>query len=199
MSTTYAGFDISHHQQGFDFQLARRQGYTRCYLKASQGSVFKDPSYATFRQQAEANEILHGAYHFVDPTIMSKSQVVNFLTALDGTVGNLPPVLDAESSRGKDPWMAIELDTRINLLLNMRSQIIRSTGIDSVGLYASPSFIDEVLNNDPRLSVFKLWIAEYGVSVPRIPAPFTTYYAWQYSESGTIGNTEEVDLNTFMV
>src|SRR5262249_29965707 len=46
--------------------------------------------------------------------------------------------------------------------------------------------------NDP------LWVANYTSGCPKIPAPWTNWVFWQYSESGTTpGLTHAVDMDVF--
>lgn len=45
---------------------------------------------------------------------------------------------------------------------------------------------------------YPLWVAEYGVSSPKLPSGWTGWTFWQYSETGTVaGVSGAVDLDVF--
>jgi MYXO-CTERM domain-containing protein len=61
-------------------------------------------------------------------------------------------------------------------------------------LYTSPAF----LSNFGGLGAYPLWVANYGVSCPDVPAAWKTYTFWQSSGSGSFPPiTGAVDLDTF--
>ena len=53
----------------------------------------------------------------------------------------------------------------------------------------SPSFVDRALGGSTKAVVLKnypLWIANYRVPKPTIPAPWKSYIIWQYAEDANL-------------
>jgi lysozyme len=65
-------------------------------------------------------------------------------------------------------------------------------------IYSDPAVIKHVLGSIPASFVtMPLWIAEYGISVPKI-SPWGKWTFWQYENGGSIpGITTPVDLDWF--
>lgn len=73
---------------------------------------------------------------------------------------------------------------------------VRSAGI-TPGVYVSPYYATSIgCGARPDLATVPLWIANYEVSAPVIPAPWSDYVAWQYSDKGHVdGVPGIVDLS----
>ena len=183
--------DISHHDGSVNWQEALESGdVDEVYTKATQGANYTDPMFEANRAACVLRGIPHGAYHYVTPTDQAGDQANHFLAVLAGTVGQLAPALDVESTYaapgGAEEWAQLDMETRVSKICKIGEFISAATGVERLALYASPAFVAEMLGNDSRLAMFDLWVAEYGVSAPHIPAPFTKYLYWQNSESGTV-------------
>ncbi len=193
--------DISHHNGAINWASATASGdVDAVYMKATQGASYVDPMFFANRESAKEIGVPLGCYHYVTPTDQASDQAAHFLNVLGGTVGELAPALDCESTYsqpgGAEQWAQIPMEQRIQKILKIGAAVVAGTGVPRLALYCSPSFVDEMLGNDPRLAVFDLWIAEYGVVAPRIPAPFTSYLYWQNSESGTVPGVGSGDVDT---
>jgi len=64
MAGTNAIIDLSHHNGNVDLQKAKAAGIAGVIQKATQGTSFIDPTFATNRQKAVDAGLLFGAYHF---------------------------------------------------------------------------------------------------------------------------------------
>jgi lysozyme len=58
--------DLSHWEAWVDFAQARAAGGAAIILKATQGTGFVDPTFASRAVGANASGLLPGAYHFFD-------------------------------------------------------------------------------------------------------------------------------------
>jgi len=53
-----------------------------------------------------------------------------------------------------------------------------------------------LLTKQKAFGDYPLWVANYGVSKPKLPASWERYVIWQYSEAGSVpGIKKTVDLN----
>ncbi len=65
---TYDGIDVSDWQGYIDYEQVRNSGIEVVYIKASQGSNIKDPYFDINYENAKANGLKVGFYHFLTAT-----------------------------------------------------------------------------------------------------------------------------------
>ena len=191
------GIDVSHHQGAIDWAKVKAAGVNYCFMKATEGSTFKDKRFDFNWNQAKAHGIVRGAYHFFRPNAPVTRQVDNLVGKVGKLeVGDLPPVLDAEVPSS---WTRFSLSKRLGMIEDWMTGVEEGLGIQPI-LYLSPSFANDILGNSSQLKKYILWLAHYtSRSEPRVPAPWDTWVFWQYSESGRLDgiSTNTVDLNRF--
>ena len=69
----YQGVDVSDWQGYIDYGQVRASGIEVVYIKASQGSSIKDPYFDINYENAEANGLKVGFYHFLTATNTRRS------------------------------------------------------------------------------------------------------------------------------
>jgi GH25 family lysozyme M1 (1,4-beta-N-acetylmuramidase) len=97
------GIDVSHHQDAIDWAQVAASGQRFAIAKATEGTSFVDPMYATNKAGAEANGIAFGAYHFARPDATpndAELEADHFVDTALLQPGNLVPVLDIERTGG---------------------------------------------------------------------------------------------------
>ena len=95
------GIDVSHHQDTIDWTQVAASGIRFVFQKASEGTGYVDPTYATNRAAATANGLVFGAYHFARPDLHPFDPVPeadHFVDTAQLGQGDLFPVLDLERS-----------------------------------------------------------------------------------------------------
>jgi lysozyme len=181
------GLDVSHYQGTIDWDLVAQAGIAFAFIKATQGTTNFDPQFQTNWNGAHAAGVLRGAYHFYQPGDDPHQQAVSFLSAVQPEPGELPPVLDVEL-----PGESSEIISGIEVWLATVEQAIGKIPI----LYTSPGFWSEL--GVSSFGRFPLWVAEYGVTSPKIPEGWSTWAFWQDSENGSVpGIDTPVDLDLF--
>ncbi|ACU39459.1 glycoside hydrolase family 25 protein [Actinosynnema mirum] len=90
------GVDASNHQPHFDFAAARRDGIDFAFLKASEGTTFRDPNFARHLAAARAAGMLTAAYHYVRGDDV-RGQLAIIRSAVDT---HTPVILDVEDGAG---------------------------------------------------------------------------------------------------
>lgn len=205
--TWLKGIDVSHHQEEVDWAKVKAGGFQFVFLKATEGGTYTDPVFASRREECRKNNLPAGAYHFFRPKGPVQYQITNFLNAVGRLLpGELPPVLDLEvpgewksNLELRSQWMEIKLEDRVKMVVQWCEAVEAALGVSPI-IYMSSSFAAEVLGNAPVLSRWRLWVANYTTDPqPRLPAPWTSWTFWQYSESGRIDGipANDVDLNWF--
>src|SRR4029079_17398182 len=126
-------------------------------------------------------------YHYFEPADDAVQQADLFLETVQLATGDLPPALDGE----KAGTSAIALWQGVETWLET---VAAATGLQPF-LYVDPTFAID--NEIPAtLAAYPLWIADYGVAQPPLPAGWAAWQLWQHSESGTVaGVTGAVDLD----
>jgi lysozyme len=187
--TRIQGIDVSHFQGTVNWQEVKQAGMKFAIAKATEGQNTVDSQFKTNWQNIKAAGLLRGAYHFFDAGIDGTSQANHFLQTAQVEAGDLPPVIDVEAAANASNATILQevqnwLDT-VEQALNRLPMI-----------YTTASFWNSHLNH--TFGKYPLWVAEYGVSVPKIPAGWSNWQFWQYSQSGSVeGVTGSVDLDYF--
>lgn len=195
-SKDYAlGVDVSHHNDDVDWLKVRKARYSFAFLKASEGVTYTDPTFSRNRDRAAAAGLYVGAYHFYRTTSGAAEQANHFCDVVSAMRhGELPPVLDIED---ESQWRKLSSDEAMALVTTWLATVRSRLGVAPL-VYASPSFIDDILANAPKLTDFGLWLANYNVATPTVPAPWSRWVFWQYTEHGRVdGISTDADLNRF--
>jgi lysozyme len=182
------GLDVSRHQQGLDWRrLSEADRPNFVFLKATEGTLIRDPSYEGHRRQLEEQGILWGAYHFFGHRTSGKEQAQNFIKTARLKKGNLHPVLDIEPHRFfKDPKKMVR-EVRA-----FCDEIRREYGVAPI-IYASSNFYARYLQADFPATKYYIWVADYS-NIPEID-----WLLWQHTDSHKVkGYHGGVDRNVFV-
>jgi lysozyme len=186
------GLDVSHFQGTVDWPQVAQAGYAFAFIKATDGITYADPMFPTNWAGAKAAGLLRGAYHFFEANDDPQQQAENFLKTVSLEPGDLPPVLDVESSSTSGEVPTATIVERIAAWLQAVEQATGCTPI----LYTNRTYWDSLATE--QFGSYPLWLAEYGVTSPTLPVGWTSWSFWQYSESGEIsGIATSVDLDLF--
>ncbi len=190
------GVDTSHYQHGarLRWQAVKATGVKFAFLKATEGSTYTDPKFATDWAATRQAGIYHGAYHFARPSYGSARRQARHFARVIGPQrvrGTLPPVLDLEATGGLRPRPLITW-TRAWL-----RKVTQLTGRRPI-IYTSPLFWRDHLHNSAGFHAYPLWVAHYGVRAPMIPGHWPTWSFWQSTSAARItGISGRVDRDVF--
>ena len=186
---TSIGIDVSHFQQNVDWEEVKKAEITFVYSKATQGINDVDPKYKRNRTETHANGLHHGPYHFYVPSHDPIQQADFFIKTVQFMEKDMmPPVLDLEMIP------KIEVKQYQRDVLAWLKKVEADLGVKPI-IYTYHPFGNQYLNN-PEFANYHLWIAEYGVSAPKIPTAWKNkgWLMWQRSErgkiEGVIGNVD---------
>lgn len=99
------GIDISHYNLVTDPAAIRGNGITFAYVKATEGTGFRDPAFPLHVSQLRGVGIKVGGYHFADgPDCAAEARFFRAALLSQGllSTGSLVPMLDMESPRLQD-------------------------------------------------------------------------------------------------
>ncbi|WJK35255.1 lysozyme [Solwaraspora sp. WMMA2065] len=199
-AATTPGIDVSHWQGSISWTSVRNSGVEFAYIKATEGTSYKDPRFNTNYVAAYNAGVLRGAYHFALPDRSSGSVQANYLASNGGAWSadsrTLPAALDIEhnpygamcyglSQSAMRSWISSFLDT-------YRSR----TGRYAV-IYTTTSWWSSCTGNwTGPWSNHPLWLARWASSPGTLPAGAPYWSFWQYTASGSVpGVSGAVDRN----
>lgn len=192
------GCDVAFYEANpngrIDFVKMKSAGMKFVIIRSGQ-NLWKDPKFDVNWLDAKNAGIPRGSYFFYDSRVSPESQAKLWKDIVGNDLGELPLFADYEESyKGNYAGgqnFKIFLEEVKRLIPN--KEIILYTAFwywkDNVSISLHDYF-----------SQYKLWIANYGVSKPSIPLPFTDWEFWQYSEDGDgskYGCDGGLDMNYF--
>lgn len=187
---TIDGIDVSHWQGTIDWQAVRGGGIDFAFIKATEGGTYTDPQFARNWAAAADAGITRGAYHYFRPNVDAVKQAEHFLRVTRLGAGDLPAVLDVETSDG------LTGDALLRAVRSWLETVERATGKRPI-VYTYPDFWNRYVSASP--GPYPLWIASYGRDQPLMPTTgWSDWTFWQSSATGRVpGIQGDVDLDHF--
>lgn len=194
------GLDISVFVPAADWDAVKKAGgKTFAFIECARGTD-RGEFFGQHWLDCGRSSLIRGAYSRFFSTASGKAQANAFIDAFRLSAstlenGDLPPVLDVED----DPFGKISVDAATYLAM-MREWlgIVQTVFNRRPIIYTGPSFWNDYLGNPREFASFPLWIAQWNVTAPTVPAPWSTYAFWQYAgEQNVNGIAQPVDLDTF--
>ncbi len=183
--------DISHHNEVVSWPAIRDAGIFGIIHKATQGSGMVDKTYGPRRRQAESAGLRWGAYAFADSSD-PKVQADHFLGVARPDANTLL-ALDWEDNGTRT--MSVS-QARVFL-----ERVMQKTGRPPAGvvIYGGNVLKEKIKSKEDMafFSQFPLWLCQYGPKA-KLPKGWSSYFLWQYSESGQISGMAadgRIDLN----
>jgi len=192
-TTIQRGLDVSYYQGTINWSSVKSAGKQFVFIRVSDGTGFVDPNFGTYWAGAKAVGLTVGAYQYFRPSgdpIAQADLMVNKIQAAGYASTDIPPVIDVETTEGLSASTVL---SRVNSWL---SRVQSRTGRQPV-LYTSPGFWNSIGAPQPTPLPY-LWVANWGVSCPTLPAPWGRLRFWQYTDTGTVsGVSGSVDLDEY--
>ena len=188
------GIDVSKFQGTIDWSKVAAAGAKYAFVKMTQTTT-PDPKGASNLKNSRAAGLMAGGYHFMTNGASGVSQANAFLAATALKPGDLLPALDVETppptAAGRKLYVA-----RCEEWLNV---VAAKIGGKRPFIYTRKDILS-ALGNPASFRSSPLWLARFGSAPPQIPAGFTGFVIWQFSETGTInGISSPVDHNDSQV
>lgn len=189
------GVDVSAYQGYIDWQEIEREGIDFAFVKASEGSSYRDKRARDNLENIKATDIAAGAYHFLSFESDGASQARNFISVVEPSDISLPPVIDLElygrynNEPPSDELVREILDGMIPRLYEVYGKYpIIYTNRRAYSLYVSGDYRE-----------CDIWICD-TVKKPALPDG-REWTFWQYSHEGVLsgydGEEEYIDLDVF--
>lgn len=176
------GIDVSWHSGEIDWQAVRAAGHTFAYIKATEGVDLVDPAFERHWQAAAAAGVRRGAYHFYVTEDDARLQAEFFISRVTLAPGDLVPVVDVElMGHHTEPGLANRLRTWL--------EIVESHYGVRPAIYTSPHFWNAHIGEG--FGHYPLWIADYDVDEPLLPAGWNAWHLWQWRDDVEVPGVEK--------
>ena len=178
----HLGLDVSMHSGTVDWAELAAQGHTFGFVKATEGVDLKDSAFDQHWREMKQAGMVRGAYHFYvtedDPT----EQARFFISTAAIEPGDLAPVVDVELiGHGTKAGLPERLRTWLEIVED-------HYGVKPI-IYTTAGFWDAHLTAD--FGDYPLWVAEYEVEKPRLPAGWSDWHLWQWKGDAEVSGVEK--------
>ncbi|MFD3749954.1 lysozyme [Streptomyces cyaneofuscatus] len=187
------GVDVSSHQGNVAWQTLWNSGVKWAYVKATEGTYYKNPYFAQQYNGSYNVGMIRGAYHFATPNTASGAAQANYFVdngggwSRDGRT--LPGVLDIEWNPYGAQCYGLSQAGMVNWIRDFTTTYRARTGRDAVIYTATSWWKDCTGNNASFGAVNPLWVARYNATVGELPAGWPVHTMWQYTSTGpTVGD-----------
>lgn len=180
------GIDVSNHNGNINFNKVKVEGVECVYIKATEGTTYRDNYLDTNYSNAHYAGLKTGFYHFLVGTSSPETQATNFYNAIKDKASDLIPMLDIETA----------FNGLMDYALRFIAKFKEISGMN-IGVYTYTGFMD---NLDNRLAEYPLWEANYNNNPWSLPSNniWSNRVGHQYTEKGKVnGINTNVDMNEF--
>ena len=190
----YEGIDVSNWQRNINFSEVRNSGIQVVYIKASEGTTFKDPYFEQNYANAKANGLKVGFYHFLTATSVeaARKQADFFISVISGKQYECKLAMDYEKFFG-------EGKTEINEIALAFLQRVKQLTGEAVIVYSNLNNIKNTFGDDVAVEG-DLWLAYYSNpdNLINLNTSWDTYIGIQYTSTGKVpGISGNVDKDRF--
>jgi GH25 family lysozyme M1 (1,4-beta-N-acetylmuramidase) len=187
------GIDVSDNQGAIAWAKVAAAGDVGFVLaKAAGERAHVDRQYARNRDACHKRGLAFGAYFFAHFDTDPIAQAHRFLVTAAPRAGELVPFLDVEPAITGPRWYGkTPTQVRAWVLSFLRAVDVKmprpNRRENRCGVYVSPGIANELeLAKLPGLAARPLWVADWRVKTPTIPAPWHRATFWQYTDRARV-------------
>ncbi|KAG8724043.1 hypothetical protein FRC09_000644 [Ceratobasidium sp. 395] len=179
------GIDVAGYQCNIDMVAQKRAGIAFAYVKATEGTTFRNPRFSKQYTGAYNAGIIHGAYHFARPDHSSGTAQAEFFLKHGGNWSadgkTLPGMLDMEyGPKGKTCW-GLSASRMVAWVKEFSDYYHSKTGRYPT-IYTGTNWWKTCTGNSAAFGKTNpLDVAHYASSVGPLPAGWTHWTFWQYT------------------
>ena len=188
------GVDVSSYQGEIDWKQLSAEDISFAYIKATEGSGYKDEQFDQNWAEAQTTDLRIGAYHFFSLDSSGTTQAENFCKTVVAVDSMLPPVVDVEPYGKYRDNSQIDKEKLLSELKNYVKTVEIYYTMKPV-IYTTKEWLP-ILQEE--FKDYDLWIRNvYGKPDSSIDWTF-----WQFSNrhvlSGYSGPEHFIDMNVFI-
>lgn len=181
------GMDVSGYQGNVNWSAAKSNGARFAYIKATEGTTYKNPYFSSQYLGSYHAGIIRGAYHFALPNVSSGATQANFFVSHGGGWSNdgktLPPALDMEWNPYGSSCYGKSQAGMVAWIHDFANTVHSRTGRYPT-IYTSTSWWTLCTGNNGGFGADPLWVARYSSTVGTLPRGWSFYTIWQNADHG---------------
>ena len=192
--TQTPGFDVSHYQGTVNWAGAFANGARFAYMKATEGTTFRDPNFSANYTGSYNAGFIRGAYHFAQPSSSTGAAQADYFVAHGGGWSKdgktLPPMLDIEYGATSTCY-GLSQSAMVSWISSFINEVHAKTTRWAT-IYTTTDWWTQCTGNSGAFAANDpLFIARYSTSVGTLPAGWGFYTFWQYADSGTFPGDQD--------
>lgn len=190
------GMDVSGHQRNVDWAAAWRRGGRFVYIKATEGTSFRNPYFAQQYNGSYSVGMIRGAYHFALPNRSSGAAQGAYLARHGGQWTSdgrtLPPALDIEYNPYGPTCYGLSPSAMVSWIKDFSDTVEDKVGRHPV-IYTTANWWKRCTGNDSSIGDKNpLWIARWSTESGELPAGWEKWRFWQTSNRGSLPGDQNV-------
>jgi GH25 family lysozyme M1 (1,4-beta-N-acetylmuramidase) len=179
------GLDVSSWQGNVDWAAVAANGARFAYVKATESTTYVNPYFTQQYVGAYQVGLVRGAYHFALPDRSAGAAQADWFADHGGAWSadnqTLPGALDIEYNPYGPTCYGLNQAAMVSWLTSFINQYRARTGRWAV-IYTSTSWWQQCTGNYAGFGASNpLWIASWSSNVGPLPAGWSTYAFWQWS------------------
>ena len=187
-AATVEGIDVSSHQGNVDWAYWWGQGKRFAYVKATEGTSYKNPYFAQQYNGSYNVGMIRGAYHFALPNSSSGATQASYFASSGGGWSRdgktLPGALDIEYNPYGDACYGKSPADMTNWIADFTRTYLAKEGRSAL-IYTSTTWWKRCTGNTNRFGdTDPLWLARYASQIGELPAGWDKQSIWQFSRTG---------------
>lgn len=181
------GIDVSSYQGNVNWSAQWQSGVRFAYVKATEGTYYTNPYFGQQYNGSYHAGMVRGAYHFGIPNAPAIAQADYFSShggkwSADGKT--LPPALDIEYNPYGATCYGLSQSAMVKWLRAFVNEVHKKAGRYPV-IYTTTDWWRQCTGNSGALAkTDRIWIANWSSSPGTLPAGWTSWKFWQYSDGG---------------
>lgn len=181
------GIDVSSHQGNVNWSYWWGQGKRFAYVKATEGTSYRNPYFAQQYNGSYNIGMIRGAYHFALPNSSSGATQANYFASNGGGWSRdgktLPGALDIEYNPYGATCYGKTQAGMVSWIRDFLTTYKSRTGRDAV-IYTNLDWWTRCTGNTTAFnSTNPLWVARYSSSPGTLPGGWPFYTFWQWTSS----------------
>jgi GH25 family lysozyme M1 (1,4-beta-N-acetylmuramidase) len=188
------GFDVSNWQGTVNWASAYGKGARFAYIKATEGTTYKDPKFDANYVNSYNKGFIRGAYHFAVPNSSSGKAQADYFVAHGGGWSKdgktLPPLLDIEYPAGAACY-GMSQSAMKSWITSFVNEVHAKTSRWAT-IYTTTGWWSSCTGNTSAFAAKDpLFVARYASSVGALPAGWPFHTFWQHADSGTFPGDQD--------
>lgn len=188
----YEGIDVSEWQGEINFKEVAESGIDIVYIRASEGTDYIDSYFRENYEEAKANGLKTGFYHFVTATNTeeARQEARFFVSNIKGTEPECKLAMDFEVF---GDLSIAEINEISKVFLETVQELSGKECVIYSDAYNAREIFDEELARK-----YAIWVADYFVEEPADNGKWSSWVGFQYTDKGRVNGIDgNVDRDKF--